>query len=67
MNCGIQRTIEAFIWADEQVAVRCCLGQKLLRLMDGQASLWNAADCCLNVPPEDIIDILDILHASSYV
>ena len=42
-------------------------GQKLLRLMDGQASLWDAADNCLSVPPEDIIDILDILHVSSYV
>jgi hypothetical protein len=60
-------TFEAFIWADEQVTARRRLGQKLLRLMDGQTSLWDAADCCLNVPAEDIIDILDILHASSYV
>ena len=35
--------------------------------MDGQASLWDAADLCLEVPPEDTIDILDILHVSSYV
>jgi hypothetical protein len=60
-------TIEAFLWAEEQIAARRRLGQKLLRLMDGQASLWDAADNCLNVPPEDIIDILDILHVSSYV
>jgi hypothetical protein len=39
----------------------------VLRLMDGQASLWDAADVCLSVPPEDTIDILDILHVSSYV
>ena len=36
-------------------------------LMDGQTSLWDAADNCLSVPPEDTIDILDILHTSSYV
>ncbi len=60
-------TIEAFLWAEEQIAARRRLGQKLLRLMDGQVSLWGAADNCLNVPAEDIIDILDILHTSSYV
>ncbi|MGO8753128.1 MAG: hypothetical protein ACLQNE_44870, partial [Thermoguttaceae bacterium] len=47
-------TIEAFIWADEQIAARRRLGQKLLRLMDGQASLWDTADNYLNVPSEDI-------------
>ena len=60
-------TIEAFCWAEEQIAARRRLGQKLLRLMDGQTSLWDAADNCLSVPAEDIIDILDILHVSSYV
>jgi hypothetical protein len=60
-------TIEAFLWAEEQIAARRRLGQKLLRLMDGQTSLWDAADNCLSVPPEDTIDILDILHTSSYV
>jgi len=60
-------TIEAFAWADEQIAQRRRPGQKLLRLMDGQASLWDTADAGLNVPPEDTIDILDILHVSSYV
>jgi hypothetical protein len=39
----------------------------VLRLMDGQASLWDAADNCLSVPPEVTIDILDVLHVSSYV
>ncbi len=60
-------SIEAFCWADEQIKARRHPGQKLLRLMDGQASLWDAADSCLNVPPEDTVDILDILHVSSYV
>jgi hypothetical protein len=60
-------TIEAFCWAQEQIDARRRAGQKVLRLMDGQASLWDAADRCLEVPPEDTIDILDILHVSSYV
>ena len=37
-------TIEAFCWADEQIDARRRTGQKVLRLMDGQASLWDAAD-----------------------
>ena len=60
-------TIEAFCWADEQIDARRHAGQKVLRLMDGQASLWDAADNCLSVPPEETIDILDILHVSSYI
>jgi hypothetical protein len=60
-------TIEAFGWADEQIGARRHAGQKVLRLMDGQASLWDAADNCLSVPPEETIDILDILHVSSYL
>ncbi len=60
-------TIEAFCWANEQIDLRRRPGQKVLRLMDGQASLWNAADLSLEVPPDEIIDILDILHVSSYV
>jgi hypothetical protein len=59
--------IEAFCWAEEQIEVRRRPGQKVLRLMDGQGSLWDAADLCLEVPAEERIDILDILHVSSYV
>jgi len=60
-------TIEAFGWANEQITARRRPGQKVLRLMDGQASLWEAANVCLELPTEEMIDILDILHASSYV
>ncbi len=59
-------TIDAFAWAEEQITARRRAGQKLLRLMDGQLSLWDAA-ACLDLPPEDVVDILDILHVSSYV
>ena len=60
-------TIEAFAWADEQINLRRRPGQRLVRLMDGQVSLWENADACLNVLPEDTTDILDILHVSSYI
>ena len=60
-------TLDAFAWASQQIATRRRPGQKVLRLMDGQTSLWEAANLCLELPTEEMIDILDILHASSYV
>jgi hypothetical protein len=60
-------TMEAFLWASQQIDARRRPGQKVLRLIDGQASLWEAADTCLELPSEQIVDILDILHTSSYV
>lgn len=57
--------IQAFTWAGEQVERRRQPGQPLVRLMDGQASLWDTSTLGLgdHVP----IDILDIIHVSSYV
>jgi hypothetical protein len=57
--------IQAFTWAGEQVERRHQTGQPLVRLMDGQASLWDTSTLGLgdHVP----IDILDIIHVSSYV
>ena len=66
----ISGPIEAFSWAAMQVQARHRAGQPLVRLMDGQESLWNAADASLDrqhLERGEIIDILDILHASSYV
>jgi len=57
--------LQAFTWAAEQVERRHRLGQPLVRLMDGQASLWQTATICLEDRPT--IDILDIIHVSSYV
>jgi len=63
-------------WLGQQVQARHQRAQPIVRLMDGQTSLWEAADACL----EDIlaelreakqtvvvVDILDIIHVSSYV
>jgi hypothetical protein len=59
---------EAFGWANNQVAQRHRPNQLLIRLMDGQKSLWDVADACLeSVPATQNVDILDILHVSQYV
>jgi len=65
---------EAFSWAAVEVERRRRPGQPLVRLMDGQESLWNAADAVAPLQRQETqailgetIDILDILHVSSYV
>ena len=43
-------------------------GQLVIRLMDGQESLWDTADCCLlDIPQECQVDVLDIIHVAGYV
>jgi hypothetical protein len=65
---AVSGAFEAFSWAEQQVATRLQPNQPLVRLMDGQQSLWTAADACLeSAPPDRTVDILDILHVSSYV
>jgi hypothetical protein len=63
-------------WLTHEVTSRHRDGQPVIRLMDGQPSLWNAADACLDDFIEDLrqkgeakllIDILDIIHVSAYV
>jgi hypothetical protein len=43
----VSSAFEAFAWAAEQVAERKQPDQPLIRLMDGQESLWDADDACL--------------------
>ena len=59
--------IEAFSWAAGQVETRRAVGQKLLKLMDGQSSLWSTANLCIEIPAAECVEILDILHAAGYV
>jgi hypothetical protein len=63
-------------WLAQQVKARWQTGQRLIRLMDGQPVLWQAADACLADFIEHMqqagkplmqLDILDIVHVSSYV
>ena len=48
----------------------------MIRLMDGQKSLWDAADVCLEEllammqahdPSQQFVDIADVIHVSQYV
>jgi hypothetical protein len=57
--------IEAFTWAEDELDGRLRPGQPLVRVMDGQRSLWDMADTCLS--GRATIDVLDILHVASYV
>jgi hypothetical protein len=63
-------------WIAEEVAARWQPGQPLIRLMDGQPTLWDAADACLEDIVADLprgrgspapVDILDIIHVAAYV
>lgn len=61
--------IQAFTWATEQVRRRHRQGQPIVRLMDGQATLWSTSTLCLEELEKAVapIDVLDIIHVSTYV
>jgi hypothetical protein len=63
-------------WIGKEVKARHQSGQPIIRLMDGQLSLWEASDACLDEfiadlreapKPSRLVDILDIIHVSGYV
>jgi hypothetical protein len=62
-------------WLAKEVTARCRPKQPIVRLMDGQLSLWEAADTCLEhlvaqretAGESPVVDILDIIHVSGYV
>jgi hypothetical protein len=63
-------------WITEEATGRWQPGQVLIRLMDGQQVLWDAAAACLvdfieerrqADQPVVQVDILDIMHAATYV
>jgi hypothetical protein len=76
---GVDAVPSAYLtwtWLGQQVQARHRRGQPLVRLMDGQTSLWEAAEACLQDIIADlraakqstvVVDILDIIHVSSYV
>lgn len=69
----IRGDIRAWTWAAEQIRTRRRAGQVLIRLCDGQESLWSAADVCLDwgekseTPAGNVADVLDIIHVAGYV
>lgn len=73
---AVPSAYRTWAWLAQEVAARRRAGQPLIRLMDGQPSLWDAADACLvDVIAElraakelhALVDILDIIHVSGYV
>lgn len=61
-------------WIAQEVTTRQRSGQPIICLMDGQPSLWEASDACLEAFVEGVpdldnrrVDILDIIHVSGYV
>jgi len=55
-------------WAAREVQQRRKKTQLLVRLMDGQHSLWSDADACLSdCSAENVIDVSDIVHVAGHV
>jgi hypothetical protein len=72
----IPGTYRTWTWISQEVTARHQPGQPIIRLMDGQTSLLDAADVCLEEVIKELettsqahllVDILDIIHVSGYV
>jgi hypothetical protein len=57
----------AMSWAAHEIELRRKPNQILIRLMDGQHSLWSEADAALSDHDGLTVDILDIVHVAGYV
>jgi len=55
---------EVFTWMAGEANLRRRDDQPLVCLMDGQRSLWSS---CAEHLPEDRVEILDLLHVTSYL
>jgi len=73
---AVPSAYRTWTWLAQEVATRWQKEQPIIRLMDGQPVLWEAADACLADFIEDMrqadkllvqVDILDIMHVSTYV
>ena len=63
-------------WMADEVTLRHRTGQPVVCVMDGQSTLWDAAQVCLSDfveqaqkrdPTQRVVDVLDIVHVSGYV
>jgi hypothetical protein len=72
----IPGAIRTWTWLTDEAVKRCQVDQPIIRLMDGQSILWDSAAACMADFLQErlkacetvrVIDILDILHVSSYV
>lgn len=72
---ALPSTYRTWTWLAEEVTARGRPGQPVVRLMDGQPSLWEASDACLEdllgqretARESPVVDILDIIHVAGYV
>jgi hypothetical protein len=56
---------EVFTWMAREADARRREDQPMVCLMDGQRSLWTS--CATHLPREDVVEVLDFLHATSYL
>ncbi len=56
---------EVFTWMAREADARRRHDQPMVCLMDGQRSLWTS--CATHLPGENVVEILDFLHATSYL
>jgi len=72
---AVPSAYRTWTWLAQEMTARSRKGQPTVRLMDGQPSLWEAADMCLEewvckreeAGESAVVDILDILHVAGYV
>jgi hypothetical protein len=66
----VSGAFESFSWAAMEIQARWRPNQPVPCLIDGQDSLWEAALASLEIAPlprAQLVEILDVLHASQYV
>jgi hypothetical protein len=64
----VRGSILALSWAAREVQQRRAKNQLLVRLMDGQHSLWSDADACLSdCDSDNVVDVLNIVYVAGYV
>jgi hypothetical protein len=73
---AVPSAYQTWTWIGQEVKASHQSQQPIVRLMDGQPSLWDASDDCLDElvaelreagQLQSLVDILDILHVSGYV
>ena len=73
---AVPSAYQTWSWLAQEVKSRHKSGQVMVRVMDGQPVLWEAADACLDEVIANLrtagesyllVDILDIIHVSGYV
>jgi hypothetical protein len=73
---AVPSAYQTWAWICQEAQTRHQFMQPIVRLMDGQPSLWDASDACLDewvaelregAQAQPLVDILDIIHVSGYV